>query len=42
MATFLGFYMLIWPAISAVILVMICYGFIKEFREAMADGTDLV
>lgn len=42
MATFLAIYILIWPAIAAVILAMIWRGFVSEFREARATGKDLV
>lgn len=42
MTAFLTVYILIWPAISAAILAMIWQGFVSEFREARAEGKDLV
>lgn len=40
--TALTVYVLIWPAIVAVILAVICAGFVKEYRESKRSGEDLV
>ncbi|WP_338749649.1 putative transporter small subunit [Janibacter alittae] len=40
--TALTIYILMWPAIVAVILAVICTGFIREMRAARRKGEDLV
>ena len=38
----LTFYILIWPAIVAVVLVVICVAFFRELRAARREGRDIV
>lgn len=38
----LTFYILIWPAISAVVLFVIVRGFFRDLREARRAGRDIV
>lgn len=40
--TALTVYVLIWPAIVAVILGVICVAFYKEYRSAKRDGRDII
>lgn len=40
--TALTVYILIWPAVVAVILAVICAGFYKEYRAAKNKGHDLI
>ncbi|MDP9820343.1 putative transporter small subunit [Nocardioides massiliensis] len=40
--TALTFYVLMWPAIVAVVLFVIGRGFITEWRTARREGRDLV
>ncbi len=40
--TALTVYILIWPAIVAVVLAVICIGFVREMRIARRKGRDLV
>lgn len=40
--TALTVYVLIWPAIVAVILAVICLGFYKEWRQAKDEGRDII
>lgn len=35
-------YILVWPAISAVILYVLCRGVLKDVRDAYREGRDLV
>ena len=35
-------YILIWPAIVAVILTVICMAFYKEYRSAKQKGRDII
>lgn len=35
-------YILIWPAIVAVILAVICFAFYKEWRAAKEEGEDII
>lgn len=38
----LSFYILIWPLISAVVLVVIVYSFLDEIRRARKEGKKIV
>lgn len=38
----LTFYVLIWPALVAIILTVICVGFIRELRAAKREGRKIV
>ena len=38
----LTFYILIWPAISAVVLAVIVIAFLRELRQAKKEGRKLV
>ena len=38
----LTFYILMWPAMSAVVLALIVYTFTKELREAKRAGKKVV
>lgn len=38
----LTFYVLIWPAIVAVVLAVICVGFYREVRAARRKGEDVI
>ncbi len=38
----LTFYILMWPAMSAGVLVLIVYTFTKELREAKREGRRIV
>lgn len=38
----LTFYVLIWPAIVAIVLVVICVGFYRELRAAKRQGRDII
>ncbi|WP_435201708.1 putative transporter small subunit [Janibacter sp. GS2] len=38
----LTFYVLIWPALVAIVLAVICVGFVREFRSARKQGRDIV
>lgn len=40
--TALTVYILIWPAIVAVILGVICVTFYKEWRAAKEEGRDII
>ncbi|NYF98143.1 putative transporter small subunit [Janibacter cremeus] len=40
--TALTIYILMWPVIVAVILGVICTGFVREIRAARKRGEDLV
>lgn len=40
--TALTVYVLMWPAIVAVVLAVICVGFVREMRAARKKGRDLV
>lgn len=40
--TALTIYILMWPAIVAVILGVICTGFVREVRAAKRKGEDLI
>ncbi|WEV77508.1 putative transporter small subunit [Janibacter cremeus] len=40
--TALTIYILMWPAIVAVILAVICTGFVREMRSARRKGEDLI
>lgn len=40
--TLLSLYVLVWPALVAVVLVVISRGFIKEWLDARRSGRDLV
>lgn len=35
-------YILIWPVIVAVVLVIICVAFYKEWRSAKDEGRDII
>ena len=35
-------YILIWPAVVAVILAVICVAFAKEYRAAKQKGRDII
>ena len=35
-------YILVWPAISAVVLYVLCRGVVKDIRDARLEGRDLV
>ena len=39
---FLTIYVLIWPAIVAVVLWVLVSAFVKEWREARRDGRPLI
>jgi hypothetical protein len=38
----LSTYILVWPAISAVVLYVLCRGVVKDIRDAHREGRDLV
>lgn len=38
----LTLYILIWPLISAVVLALIVYTFLRELRQAKKDGKKVV
>lgn len=38
----LTFYIMIWPAISAVVLAVIVVTFMRELRKAKAEGRKIV
>lgn len=38
----LTFYILIWPAISAIVLAVIVTTFMRELRQAKKDGRKIV
>ncbi len=38
----LTLYILIWPVIAAVVLVLIVYSFMKELRQARKEGKTIV
>lgn len=38
----LTLYILVWPAIVAVVLLVLCFGFIREYRAAKKEGRDIV
>ena len=38
----LSFYILMWPIISAAVLILIVYAFTKELREAKREGKTVV
>ena len=40
--TALTVYVLMWPVIVAVVLAVICFGFVREMRAARKKGRDLV
>ncbi len=40
--TALTVYVLIWPAIVAVVLAVICVAFYKEYRAAKDRGEDII
>jgi len=40
--TALTVYVLMWPVIVAIVLAVICTGFVKEMRAARKKGRDLV
>lgn len=40
--TALTIYVLMWPAIVAVVLAVICTGFVREMRAAKRKGKDLI
>ena len=43
MLTFLyGFYILIWPAITLVMLALICGATLRDMREAKREHRDIV
>ena len=43
MTTFwMGFYVLIWPAMSAIVLFIIWTAFMKELKTAKSKGKSLV
>lgn len=35
-------YVLIWPVLAAVVLVVLCAGLARDLREARKEGKDLV
>ncbi|MBW3503151.1 MULTISPECIES: putative transporter small subunit [unclassified Pseudomonas] len=35
-------YVLIWPAIAAVVMLTLCVSLWRDMRKARRDGTDLV
>lgn len=35
-------YVLVWPAMAAAILALLCFGLMHDIREAKRNGTDLV
>lgn len=39
---FLTVYVLMWPAIVAVMLYVIAHGFFKDWKQARKDGVTLV
>ena len=38
----LGFYILMWPIMSAAVLILIVYTFTKELRQAKREGRTVV
>lgn len=40
--TLLTIYILMWPAIVAIVLYVIAHGFLKEWKEARKKGHTLV
>ena len=38
----LGFYILMWPIMSAAVLILIVYAFTKELRQAKREGKTVV
>ncbi len=38
----LTFYVLIWPALVAIILTVICVGFFRELRTAKREGRKII
>jgi hypothetical protein len=38
----LTFYILIWPAVSAIVLAVIVTAFVRELRQAKKEGRKLV
>jgi len=41
-AFFLSLYILIWPAITAVLLVILTVAVVHDYRQARKDGNDVV
>jgi hypothetical protein len=35
-------YILVWPAIAAVVMALLCVSIVRDLRRAREDGTDLV
>ncbi|MCQ4240515.1 putative transporter small subunit [Stutzerimonas stutzeri] len=35
-------YVLIWPALAALVFALLCTGLVNDIREARRNGTDLV
>ena len=42
MGILLSIYILVWPLMSAAVLILICWKFIGELREARAKGLSMV
>ena len=38
----LGFYILMWPIMSAAVLILIVYTFTRELRQAKREGRTVV
>ena len=38
----LSFYILMWPIMSAAVLILIVYAFTKELRKAKREGKNVV
>ncbi|MGZ7459050.1 putative transporter small subunit [Pseudomonas sp. Ma2-10] len=38
----LTLYVLIWPAIAALVMITLCVSVYRDLRKAKRDGTDLV
>jgi cytochrome oxidase assembly protein ShyY1 len=39
---FLSLYILVWPVISAVVLAVLVYAVVKDYRDAARSGQDVV
>lgn len=41
-AFLLSLYILVWPAVTAVLLVVLSVAVVRDYRQARKDGTDVV
>jgi hypothetical protein len=35
-------YILVWPAIAAVVMALLCVSIVRDLRRARAEGTNMV